>query len=308
MDQLVVLQEIYESYGKGRGALRTINPISITGNCADLIGKLLEYGQRGEIDEGVCQQLADQLGDLYEIKRLGDICRRASLYDLALRCYNKALSLTNDSHIRHVLLSNLGEVHARQGDLGRAVLYYKKAASGFDSEADSLGSAHILGNLGSAYRRGQKWDEAIESCHKSLKIFEKLGDGYGVAQMTGSLGRVYAEMGERELALLYYQRSLRDFEKLGDLRNVAWLFDRLGRIDAEMKNWDSAAKYYNKSVSIFEDLGQYQNVGVVLSNLGRLNLEKGDPVAARDYLERCLKLIRQEIEPVYPNADRKSVV
>jgi tetratricopeptide (TPR) repeat protein len=302
MDQLVVLQEIYESYGKGRGALRTINPISITGNCAALIGKLLEYSQRGEINEGVCQQLADQLGDLYEIKRLGDICRRASLYDLALRCYNKALSLTDDSHVRHVLLSNLGEVHARQGDLSKAVLYYKKAADGFDSEGDSLGSAHILGNLGSAYRRGQKWDEAIESCHRSLKIFEKLGDGYGVAQMTGSLGRVYAEMGERDLALLYYQRSLRDFEKLGDRRNVAWLLDRLGRIDTEMRNWDSAAKNYNKSVSIFEDLGQYQNVGVVLSNLGRLYLEKGDPVAARDYLERSLKLIRREMEPIYPNA------
>ena len=302
MDQLVVLQEIYESFAKGGGLLRTINPKSITGNSSDLIAKLLESCLNNEVDEGICQKLAERLDGLYEIKRLGDICRRAGFFNVAIRCYNRALTMTDDPHVKHVLHSNLGDVYGILGDLERAVQTYEKAAEGFRSLGDSVGLAHVLGNLGSAYRRSRRWDEALKSCTKSLKIFEKLGDESGVAQMTGSLGRIYAEMGEGDLALDQYKRSLRDFERLGDRRNVAWLHNRIGRVYAQMKSWDAASKNYNKSVSIFEDLGQYQSVGVVLSNLGRLYLEKGDPVAARNYLERGLKLIRREMKPIYPNA------
>lgn len=301
MDQLVVLQEIFESYMRG-GFSRPIDPKSISGDCADLVAALLESFEDGQIDEEICVGLLNCLSDIYDIKRLGDICRLAGHLGIAARCYNKALSLTGDSHVRSVLLNNLGQVHARQGYLGRALHYYERATEGFSALGDVGSLAQVLGNMGSAYRTGQEYDKAIDSCRKSLEIFRSLDDHFGVAQMTGSLGRVYAETGEYDLALQQYEKSLADFEGLGDQRQVAWLLNRMGRVNAELKRWEEAIGYYNKSMEIFEGIGQDHNAGVVLSNLGRLYLERGDIREAADHLETSLDLIRKSMQPVRANA------
>jgi tetratricopeptide (TPR) repeat protein len=301
MDQLVVLQEIYESFAKGNDSLHKIDAKSITGNCAPQISKLLDSIVQGETDKDVCLKLAQCLTDLYELKRLGDICRRAGLLDVAIICYNKSLSSSKDTQVRSVLMNNLGQVYVRKGDLSRAVLYYKKAVEGFEAVGDNGGTAHVLGNLGSAYRRAYDWDKSVASFFKSLKLFEKAGDELGAAQMTGSLGRVYAEMGELDLAVLYFERSLKEFEGLGDKRSAAWVLNRLGKVKAESRNWDGSEGAFNRSLALFDEIGQPHNSGTVLSNLGRMYLDKGELNRARDSLERSLQLIRRDMLPVYPN-------
>ncbi|MCR3884098.1 tetratricopeptide repeat protein [Methanotrichaceae archaeon M04Ac] len=301
MDQLVVLQEIFESYMRG-GSSRSIDPKSISGDCADLVAALLESFEEGQIDENICIRLFNCLSDIYDIKRLGDICRLAGHLGVAARCYNKALSLTSDRHVRSVLLNNLGQVHARQGYLGRALHHYELAADGFTDLGDVGSLAHVLGNMGSAYRSSQNYDKAMESCRKSLDIFKSLHDDFGVAQMTGSLGRIYAETDEFDLALQHYEKSLSDFEGLGDQRQVAWLLNRMGRVNAEMGEEEVAIGYYHKSMEIFEGIGQQQNAGVVLSNIGRLYLDRGDYDLAADHLETSLDLIRKSMQPVRANA------
>jgi tetratricopeptide (TPR) repeat protein len=302
MNQLVVLQEIFESFSTGGNALSDIDPESIEGNCSEQVGKLLERAKLGRIDEDLCSKLADNFLDVYEIKRLGDICRRAGLYSLAIKCYNKALSMTRDQNVRPVLLNNLGQVYSRQADPGRAAVYYQKAADGFELMGDQSGLAHILGNLGASYRRSKDWDKAVEHCYRSLKTFEEIGDEFGAAQMTGSLGRIYAEMGERDLAARYFEKSLLDFQRLGDKKSVARVLDRMGWISAQSRNWDEAIRYYNKSIAIFNELGQERSSGIVLSHLGRMYLEKGEAVSARDTLDRALKLMRKDMQPAYQNA------
>jgi tetratricopeptide (TPR) repeat protein len=301
MDQLVVLQEIYESFSKGVGNLQKIDARSIEGSCPKLIGQLLEGSRKGKIDKDLCMQLLNSLQDVYEIKRLGDICRKARLLGLAIRSYNKALALTRDESVRAVLQSNLGQAYACQGDLARAVIYYQKAADGFERAGDSSGLAHVLGNLGSAYRRGKKWDKAIENCYRSLKTFEERGDELGIAQMMGSLGRIFAEMGERELAQRYFEKSLKDFQRLGDKKSSAWVLDRLGRNAFEREEWDKALGCYNRSLELFEELGHNFGAGIVLCNMGRMHLQLNQPAAARECLEKALKFVPKSAQPAYQN-------
>jgi tetratricopeptide (TPR) repeat protein len=301
MDQLVVLQDIYESFSKGGDGLQEIDSKAIEGCCPELISKLLEVSKKSRIDEDVCRKLSLDLKDVYEIKRLGDICRRAGMLGLAISTYNRALSLCRDQVLRPVLQNNLGQAYARQGDLARAAFYYQKSAGSFEKAGDSIGFAHVLGNLGSAYRRNGDWEKAIEHCYRSLKTFEEKSDDLGIAQMTGSLGRIYADMGERELASRYFDRSLTDFQKLGDKRSVAWVLDRMGRIAGETMDRDRALGYYNQSLSLFEQQGQSQSQGVVLSNLGRMHLVMGETTAARESLERAILLIGRNMQPNYLN-------
>ncbi len=301
MDQLVVLQEIFESYMRG-GFSRTIDPKSISGDCANLVAALLESFEEGQIDEKICHKLLNCLSDIYDTKRLGDICRLAGHLGTAARCYNKALNLASDQHLKCVLLNNLGQVHARQGYLGRALRYYEKAAEGFSLLGDVGSLAHVLGNMASAYRSGQDYDKALESCRKSLDIFKELGDEFGVAQMTGSLGRIRAETGDFDLALQHYEKSLAEFEGLGDQRQVAWLLNRMGKVNADGGDADAAIGYYHRSMEIFEAIGQNHNAGVVLSNLGRLRLDRGDYDLAAYHLEASLDLIKKNMQPVRANA------
>ena len=252
MDQLVALQEIYASFSKGGDGLQKIDSKTIQGSCPELISKLLDSSRKSRIDEDVCRELSLKLQDVYEVKRLGDICRRAGLSGLAINTYNRAMSLCRDPILRPVLQNNLGQAFVHQGDLAKAAFYYQKAADCFAKEGDHIGLAHVLGNLGSAYRSSGDWDKAIEHCYRSLKTFEEKGDDLGIAQMTGSLGRIYADMGEKELAARYFERSLTDFQRLGDKRSAAWVLDRLGRIAGQRMDWDKALSYFNSSLSLFD--------------------------------------------------------
>jgi tetratricopeptide (TPR) repeat protein len=302
MDQLVVLQEIYESFSKGGEVLHSIDSGAIAGCCSEKVAQLLEGAIGGNIDAGVCLGLIDCLQDVYETKRLGDICRKAGLIEMSIRAYDRALSMTRDKDVKAVLLNNLGQVYAQYGDIGRAITYYKKAAKLFLCAGDDSGLAHVQGNLGSAFRKGRDWNSAIDYCHRSLRAFEEQGDQLGAAQMTGSLGRIYAEMGETSLAAKYFEKSLRDFQRLGDRRSEAWILYRMGRLSVQGNNLEEAVRHYNKSQSIFQDLRQENSSSIVLSNLGRVNLDKGNAALARDCLERSLKSLHREMQPAYANA------
>jgi len=302
MDQLVVLQEIYASLSKGGDGLQKIDSSAIEGSCPELLGKFLDSARNGKIDGDISRKLSQQLQDVYELKRLGDICRRAGLPDQAANAYNQALSLCRDPVLRPVLQNNLGQAFIHQGDLAKAVFYYQKAADRFSREGDRISLAHVLGNLGSAYRKSGEWDKAIEHCYRSLKTFEEAGDSLGIAQMTGSLGRVYADMGEKELASRYFERSLADFERLGDKRSSAWVLDQLGRIAGQKMDWDRALYYMNSSLSLFALQGETSSQGIVLSDLGRIYLRMGQATAAREPLEKAVELVPGQMKPGYQNA------
>lgn len=267
-----------------------------------MLCKFLDSARNGKIDGDISRKLSQQLQNVYELKRLGDICRRAGLPSQAANAYNRALSLCRDPVLRPVLQNNLGQAFIHQGDLAKAVFYYKKAADSFSSEGDRISLAHVLGNLGSAYRKGGEWDKAIEHCYRSLKTFEEAGDSLGIAQMTGSLGRIYADMGEKELASRYFERSLADFEKLGDKRSSAWVLDQLGRIAGQKMDWDRAVHYFNSSLSLFALQGDSSSQGIVLSNLGLIYLKMRQATAAREPLEKAVELIPGQMKPGYQNA------
>ena len=300
MDQLVVLQELYASFPKGGDVLQKISSRDIEGSCKDLIAQLLESSKKGEIDENVCRKLSDCLLDVYEIKRLGDICRSAGMYALAINCYNRALSLCRDQVLRPVLQNNLGQAYARQGDLARAAFYYKKSACSFEKDGDHIGLAHVLGNLGSAYRQNRDWDQAIEYCYRSLKTFEEKSDDLGIAQMTGSLGRIYADMGERDLAARYFERSLEDFQRLGDERAppgswTGWEDRQRGMTGMVLRATTVRVYLYSRSRDRFRARNCHLNIG-------RMHLEKGDLSIARESLEKAILLISRNAQPGFQNA------
>ena len=302
MNQLVVLQEIYASFSRGTGSLKEIDANAIEGCCSDLVSRLLEDSLDGRIEKEICRELSEKLTDVYELKRLGDICRQAGLHRLAIDAYKKAVSLCSDPVLSPILKNNLGQAYADRGDYSRAVACYQEAADIFSREGDRISLAHVLGNLGSACRKVGNFSRAIEHAHRSLTIFEEDGDRLGIAQMTGSIGRIYADMGEREIAARYFERSLADFQELGDKRGAAWILSRLGWVARESGELDRALGYMHSSISIWEEMGESAGLGAVLTDLGSTLLQMGQPSAARGALERAVLLVPEHSRPNYQRA------
>ncbi|MCJ7444114.1 MAG: tetratricopeptide repeat protein [Methanotrichaceae archaeon] len=301
MDQLIVLQSIYDSFLKGKESLPSIDKSSIDGNCSSLVIKLLSEFRQGIIDQNICQALSDCLQDSYELKRLGDICRKAKYFDLAIKCYDRALVSCRDQTVSPILLNNLGQVYTRAGDQIKAISYFLKAVDGFETIGDLSGAAHVMGNLASTYRRNREWDKAMEYSIRSLQTFEGVGDEFGVAQMMGSLGRIYSETGKNDIAESYFKNSLKEFKRLGDKRSAALVLDRLGRIYVQTGRWDEAIAHFNKGITLFEELRYDQGLIMVLSDIGRMYLEKGDAGAALDILKRAERLVKRDMQPAYQN-------
>ncbi len=120
MNQLVVLQEIYASFSKGGDGLQKMDSKTIEGNLSGTTKQIAESTRKGRIDENLCRELSLKLQDVYEIKRLGDICRRAGLQDLAINTYNRAVSLCRDPILRPVLQNNLGRSLRPSGRSGES--------------------------------------------------------------------------------------------------------------------------------------------------------------------------------------------
>ena len=302
MDQLVVLQEIYASFSRGTGSLKEIDINAIEGCCSDLISRLLEDSLEGRIEEETCRQLSEKLTDVYELKRLGDICRQAGLHRLAIDTYKRAISICRDPVLSPILKNNLGQAYADRGDYSRAMACYQEAADIFSREGDRISLAHVLGNLGSVCRKVGNFSRAIEHAHRSLTIFEEDGDRLGIAQMTGSIGRIYADMGERVLAARYFERSLADFQELGDKRGAAWILSQLGWVARESGELDRALGYMHSSISIWEEMGENAGLGAVLTDLGSTLLQMEQPSAARGALERAVLLVPEHSRPNYQRA------
>jgi tetratricopeptide (TPR) repeat protein len=301
MDQLVVLHVIYESFSQGVESLQYIGNSSIEGDCSILVRKLLSERMQGIIDQNLCQNLSDCLQDPYELKRLGDICRKARYFDLAIKCYQRALDNCRDQTVSPILQNNLGQVYTRAGDHGKGIGYFLKALDGFEVIGDCSATAHVMGNLASAYRRKREWDKAMEYSIKSLQTFERSGDEFGVAQMMSSMGRIYSEMGKNDIAENYLRNSLREFERLGDKRSAAWVLDRLGRIYSQNGRWDESIENFNKGLTFFEELGLDHGTVMVLSNMARTYLEMGDLDAAMDLLSKGEELVQKDMHPAYQN-------
>jgi len=180
------------------------------------------------------------------------------------------------------LMNNIGIVYSCKGQPDRALEFYNKSKSTYDTLGlqNTNNYANLMMNIGIVYRNKGQLDRALESYNKSKSIRHNLGlqNTEGYASLMNNIGLVYWEKGQLDKALEYYNKSksIRDNLGLQNTKGYAILMMNIGIVYADKGQLDKALEYFNKSKSKYDTLG-LQNTSSyadLLYNIANLHGEK----------------------------------
>jgi DNA-binding SARP family transcriptional activator/tetratricopeptide (TPR) repeat protein len=215
---------------------------------------------RGGLREWIIAQrsaveAAERLGEpqtLADMERiLGIVCWESGRYADAIRCYQKALALyqeTGDLSAQAKTLSNLGLVYFRQGQVEQALEQHQGAllcCQGADGTP--LTEAAIRTNLGLACWGLGRYGEAIEHNLRALDLYQQENDQRGQGGAMSNLGLAHGSLGNSEKALDYHHRAIDLVRASGDhigesdvLNDFADTLRTLGHLDEARKQYQHA--------------------------------------------------------------------
>ena len=165
-------------------------------------------------------------------------------------------------------------------------------------------SAKALGfkNIGIVYYDKGEYQNALDYFTRSLRIFEIEKDTSGISNLQNNIGSVYNSIGDYPNALEFFIKSLRNAEVVKDSLRIGTALLNIGTAYSEdEETYSDAIENYRRSIDIFEDIGYVPGVAVANINFGEWYLKTERPQEAIPYLERALKVFRDNgVDPSPP--------
>ncbi|UBV45401.1 tetratricopeptide repeat protein (plasmid) [Deinococcus taeanensis] len=180
-------------------------------------------------------------------------------------------------------LNNLGLLHQRAGDTGRALEYFLACvafihASGKDL-ARQLGACLI--NVGALYRSMQLLDQAGQYLREGIAAVQQAQDLRMELSGVVALADVHRDRGDSKGAILTYLEALALAERTGAREEEAEVLDSLGRVYASLGEDALAGQMSRRALAIASELGlSLVQLWATLS-LAHLTLKAGDAQEAR---------------------------
>lgn len=264
---------------------------------------------RSALEEyATARRLFEAQGDTLQIgrsiRRLGDIHYFVSDYERSLRYYLEALEIFTGAaegqsgaqarrHVGH-LLTTVGNVLRKSGDLEEALGYYRRSHAVYEQENFAVGLRGALYNIGNILFEQGRVEEAGAEYEQVLELARTAGDTYQVALALSSLGAVHMGLGDLEgaesrfLAALEIDRQVR--RKPGVLANLKRLME-LYRLQGSATRGVELA---DEALTLARELGDRSAEAEVALEQARLFEEMGSFGSAVSSLRRHLEL-REEI-------------
>ena len=191
-------------------------------------------------------------------------------FDLANSSEKKSFLLTKAS-----ALNNIGYVYKQQGDIPKALEWYKKGLKIREEIGDKYGIAKSINNIGRIYSNQGDNNKAIDCYYKSLRIQNDIGDKQGASISLSNIGLIYNNQGDIPNALEYYNQGLKLQDEIGDKQGVGISLRNIGNVYSTQGNFPKALECYNKSLKILENVGDKKGIAILLNSLGNLYKDKG---------------------------------
>lgn len=200
------------------------------------------------------------------------------------------------NNFKYSLLITSSTAYSLLGDIDKAV----KAAIGALNTArqlkDEMKESGMLNNLATYHQDQGNFEEALRYYRQSLVISQKRKDDYGIGLTLGNIGTLYGSK-NRDSSVYYYKRSLPYLKKIEDhegrIGALGWMMNNIGSSFEEAGNIDSAFHYYFKSMELRESINHVLGQYLVLHDIGELYYKQGEPKKALTYLERSIKIGRE---------------
>jgi tetratricopeptide (TPR) repeat protein len=278
---------------------------------------LLQMGQpqrAQRLYEILLEQRTEERAKVHIYNQLGRVKSREEEYQEAIRFYEKALAITQQSlPPNHPDLAgsygNIGSVYDKMGDYLKALSYYEKALA---IQQQSLppnhpGLAKSYNNIGIVFNRMGDYPKALSSHEKALAIQQQsLPPNHSdLAGSYGNIGSVYDNMGDYLKALSYYEKALAIQQQSlpPNHPGLAKSYNNIGIVYYNMGDYPKALSYYEKALAIQQQSLPPNHPGLAKSynNIGLVYYNMGDYPKALSYYEKALAIRQQSLPPNHPD-------
>lgn len=228
-------------------------------------------------------------------QHLGNNELSRKLYQDAINIAGSCQDSSDRTNLLGEASTGLGFVLNKMGELDQAGKWYLKALDYFIDNPERL--CRVLSYLGILYRRKGDLDGALDYYNRSLKVCQEYDYKWPAMNLYGNIGNVYAARSDHQKALEFYQKSLKIALEISDCRiedinllNIGHAYNLLGQLQ-------KALDYFNRALAIQKAIGDRGSEAVNYNNLGETYLHLGQFKKSFDYYNMGLGLAKTIKEP-----------
>lgn len=228
---------------------------------------VLERGLNEIKDDSLLRlKILNDLGYYYHTRNLN------KALDIINQGLEEAVSLKN-TYWQGILEVSQAAILLRMDELDLAELLLTNAIDKIPEAESWL----LYTNLGYVHERRGDLGKAFDFAAQTLKIGETHNDQKAIAMAYSDMSNLFWKQGKYEVGLEYGLRAIRIFEKRGlnDL-DYDFTLHVVGNNLVDLKRLYEAEKYFKKSIQTGEKYGFYNNLSDSYIALSELNAQKGE--------------------------------
>lgn len=234
-----------------------------------LYRRAVEAGRRAGVS-------ADELFPVVEA--LGDVARRAGLFEVAARAYSDARRLSAGDALRQAgLMYKRGLLEESAGRFPRALRALGRGR-GLVAAAPPAEGARLAARLGARYanvlRMQGRMLEASRWARRAIVEAEAADAREALAEAVSSLAVADIVLGRPE-AEEHLRRAEQIFVEIGDLVGQAIVVGNLGALAYFRGRWDDALASYERARNLFSNVGDPVRAASMGMNVGEVLVDQG---------------------------------
>lgn len=309
--------EYYASVRKPKGEWKTLEDLSpqlaeyehyVTARDYDKAAQLLDlidadylyqwgyYTHVIKLREKLLKKLQYLSFSANNLRRLGNAYYEVGNREDALKCYQQALLIAQESRDRleeSAIFGKLGVAHYDLGNIEKAKKYVDIAVS-IAREIQNRRMIGIqVGRLGMIYRNLGQLSLALDCYRESLPIMREVKDYRYQADQSSGLGLVYYQMGQMEQSLSLFQESLSIARQINFRWGESLCYGYLGLSYQALGELDKAVHHFKEALNIAREIGHRQRQSVWLGTLGDVFYALGRTQQAFQCYEESLLILRE---------------
>ncbi|WP_420401859.1 tetratricopeptide repeat protein [Flagellimonas sp.] len=233
--------------------------------------------QNGE-NVGFLAQAYSGMGGL--LIRMGDYIDARTNLENGLALYQTD-EVNNTLANIHLLFGRLENI---EDNLDAALNHYERSIQINKQLDHKKGISDVYYRIAVLYLDKNNEEKALQYFQDGRAIKEEIKDERGLANFNLSLGVLHEEKGLFETALDYYAQSLKGYGRIGDKANLAKTYNNIGVAYVDWQKYDSAQVYHERSVKLHNELKSPLGMIRALSNLGEVHYLKEEyPEALKNH-------------------------
>lgn len=224
---------------------------------------------------------------------IGLIYLRQGNLDQAQHYFDQALTWVKPLHVydeQAQILNRLGGVAWQRADVPMAQAYVEESLAASEQGGNLVDQMNALSNLGLILENQGFLDDALRSYLQAIELNEKIGNPRMVAILKNNAGCTLYNKGEYRQAQDYFAQSLESSTAVRDPFNQMRAFLNLGRVLTRLKQWDSAERQLLQSQFLAFQLNLTLDQVDCFVALGDLAIQRGDLSGAVELWEQARSL------------------